>query len=75
MGTQTYKTYIQRMVAIFGPQITQVLVDQDETARWYAERQQVPFKLLRDPEQQASLLQNTIGDLAPVLDQQRGEPQ
>ncbi|MBO03191.1 MAG: hypothetical protein CMG35_11185 [Candidatus Marinimicrobia bacterium] len=67
--------FMQRMVAIFGPQITQVLVDQDETARWYAERQQVPFKLLRDPEQQASLLQNTIGDLAPVLDQQRGEPQ
>lgn len=68
-------TFMQRMAAIFGPQITQVLVDQDETARWYAERQQVPLKLLRDPEAQQQLLQETIGQLAPVLDAQKGQPQ
>jgi hypothetical protein len=69
-------SYMQRMAQIFGPQMTQVLIDQDETARWYAERQQVPMKLLRSKEEQARLLQETIGQLAPALEAQKGgEPQ
>ena len=66
--------FLQRMVSVFGPQILQVLVDQDKAAKWYAEKQQIPLDLLRKPEEQAALLQETVGQLAPVLEQQRGEP-
>ncbi len=66
--------FLQRMVSVFGPQILQVLVDQDKAAKWYAEKQQIPLDLLRKPEDQAALLQETVGQLAPVLEQQRGEP-
>ena len=66
--------FMQRMVSVFGPQILQVMIDQDKTAKWYAEKQQIPLDLLRKPEEQAQLLQETVGQLAPVLEQQRGEP-
>ena len=66
-------TFMQRLVGIFGPQITQVMINQNEAVRWYADKQQVPLNLLRSEQEQQELLQQTIGALAPVNEQMRGD--
>ena len=64
--------FMQRIGGIFGPQVTQVLIDQDIAAKWYAEKQQISMDVLRSPEKQKELIEATVGQLAPVLEQQGG---
>jgi hypothetical protein len=62
--------FMQRIGAIFGPQITQVIVDQNRTSRWYAEKQQIPLDLLRDESAQAEMMKAAVGQLDPAAAEQ-----
>ena len=41
----------------FGPQILNMIVKQDEVARYLAEKLGLPEKLIRDPQEQQALIQ------------------
>jgi len=57
------------IAATFGPQMINIIVDQNATAKYLAEKMNLPEKLIRDPDEQARIVQQ-ISKLATAPQEQ-----